>query len=145
MANILLVDDTPDFCITLSGVLTDAGHTVQTAASEGEALTAISKANFDFALIDVRLHDGGEEDESGITLTWALRALRPDLRVILLTRYIRSKQMMQALQFYGVMDFIDKNNPDYATLALKTLGDANQPQSAHWHETTHLSLSLIHI
>ena len=52
MCRILVVDNTPDFRATLSGLLTDAGHTVRSAANEGEALTAFTQETFDFALID---------------------------------------------------------------------------------------------
>lgn len=108
MSKVLVVDNSPDFQKTLSGLLTDAGHSVWSVASEGEAMTAITREPFDFALIDVRLHEEGEDDESGFSLAMAVRALDPQVRIILLTRYVRAKQVVRAIQYHGIVDFIDK-------------------------------------
>ena len=110
MYRILIVDDESDFRRTLSGTLTDQGHFVYLAANEAEALASIARSSFDFALVDVRLHGGAEEDESGLSLAIALRALKPEIRVILLTRYVRSKQIVRAMRYYGVLDFVDKTH-----------------------------------
>ncbi len=113
MYKILVVDNTPDFLRTLSGLLTDAGHTVHPAASDGEAWTAVEQDSFDFAFIDVRLHEEGEDDESGLSLAMAFRALMPQMHVILLTRYVRAKQVLRAVRYYGVDHFIDKADNDW--------------------------------
>lgn len=145
MYNILVVDDEPDFRNTLSGLLTDAGYTVRSAANEGEALAAVTQEPFDFALIDVRLHGGGEEDESGLSLAMAFRTLEPQVRIILLTQYVRAKQMVRAIRYHGVVDFIEKT-PDVGEQVLKTIAEASEepkksrPERAD--ETTQLSLFL---
>ncbi|MCD6326582.1 CHAT domain-containing protein, partial [bacterium] len=143
---ILVVDDTPDFLKTLSGLLTDAGHTVRSAANEAQALAAVTQEQFDFALIDVRLHDGGEEDESGLSLAMAFRGLNPQIRVILLTRFVRTKQIVRAIRYHGVVDFIEKT-PDVGKKILETIAEVRQ-EEAEWSrfektsDATRLSLSL---
>ena len=86
MYRILIVEDRPDFRRTLSGMLTDQGHVVCCAANEAEALASIAQGSFDFVLVDVRLHGEAEDDESGLSLAVALRALKPEILVILLAR-----------------------------------------------------------
>ena len=108
MCKILVVDDTPDFRETLRGTLSDEGYTVRVAANEGEALHAVSQESFDFALIDLRLHGDGEYDESGLSLAMAFHTLKPQVRIIMLTRYVRTRQIMRAIRHLGVVDFIEK-------------------------------------
>ena len=124
MYRILIVEDRPDFRRTLSGILTDKGHVVCCAANEAEALASIAQGSFDFALVDVRLHGEAEDDESGLSLAVALRALKPEILVILLTRYIRSNQIVRAVRYYGVLDFIDKMSPDWDEQITKAITDA---------------------
>ena len=148
MCKILVVDNTPDFRSTLSGLLTDAGHTVHPAANEGEALTAVIQEPFDFALIDVRLHEEGEDDDSGLSLAMALRALNPQICVILLTRYVRTRQIVRAIRYLGVVDFIEKTQ-DVGEQVLKTIAAAREahkevkrPKFEKTSDATQLSLSL---
>ena len=145
MSNILVVDDDPDFRNALSGVLTDAKHDVFLVVNEGEALQAVTRESFDFALIDVRLHAGGEEDESGLSLAIALGVLNPQLRIILLTHYVRTRQVVRAIRYLGVVDFIEKS-PDMSAQVLKTIQEATEesqkPRFKKMDELTRLSLFL---
>jgi len=144
MCRILVVDNIPDFRTTLSGLLTDAGHTVRSAANEGEALTAVMQEPFDFALIDVRLHEEGEADESGLSLAMALRTLKPQVRIIMLTRYVRTRQIVRAVRYLGVVDFIDKT-PDVGEQVLKAIAAAckevERPKFERAGDATQLALS----
>lgn len=142
---ILVIDDEPDVRNTLRGLLSDVGHIVQSAANETQAWAAITRESFDFALIDVRLHGDDEEDESGLSLAMALRILNPQIRVILLTRYIRTWQIVRAVRYYGVVDFIEKT-PDMGKHILNTIEEAQrqvkQPKFEKTSDTTQLYLSL---
>ena len=145
MCKILVVDDTPDFRDTLSGLLVEEGHTVRTAANEGEAMVAVTQEPFDFALIDVRLHGDDEEDESGLSLAMAFRALNPQIRVILLTRFVRTRQIVRAIRYHGVVNFIEKTQ-DVDEQVLKTIAEAQEEAKLSGFEktgdATRLSLSL---
>jgi CheY-like chemotaxis protein len=150
MYKVLVVDDTPDFRHALNGVLSDEGHVVREAANEGEALDAVLQESFDFACIDVRLHGEVEDDESGLSLVMAFRALDPRIRVILLTRYVRAKQIVRAIRYLGVVDFVDKNTQDWDERLLNVLTEAEEKKKAPKQmsmktmgDTTKLSLSLV--
>lgn len=117
---ILVVDDMPDYRATIGRILSVAGYTPHLAANEGEALKAIDEDRFDFAIIDVRLHDGGEEDESGLALAMAFRLRAPGMNMILLTKYVRTWQIVRAVRDYGVIDFVEKT-PDIGDHILRAL------------------------
>jgi|YNPNPStandDraft_1061719.scaffolds.fasta_scaffold11615_2 ActR/RegA family two-component response regulator len=147
MYKILVVDDNADVRNTLRGFLADAGHSVYVAGNEGEAFIALTKEQFDFAIIDVRLHGEDEEDESGLVLAAALRKVRPDLQVILLTRYVRTKQIVHAIGRIGVIDFIDRTTQDWCNQILAALDEASQkacqPRFGAKTSTNRLSISLV--
>ncbi len=152
MYKILVVDDEPDFRDTLRGRLSDEGHTVRVASNEGQALDAVIQEPFDFALIDVRLHEGGEEDESGSSLAMAFRALDPKVHVILLTRYVRAKQIVRAIRYLGVEQFVEKT-PDVVKQVLEIIAETRdrpgicdeprEPQLKNFGDESRLSLSLV--
>jgi len=146
MYKILVVDNNPDVRNTLGGSLTDAGYVVRLAANEGEALTAVIQEPFDFALVDVRLHEEGEEDESGLSLAMAIRFLKPGVRVILFTRYVRARQIVRAIRYLGVIDFIDKNTQDWCEHVLTTIAEAGKeverPRFESKADVSRLTLSL---
>lgn len=145
MARILVVDDQDDFRKTMSGLLTDAGHTVLVAANEGEAIALVAQEPLDFALIDVRLHGGEEEDESGLSLAMALRVLKPETRVVLLTRFVRTRQVVRAIRYLGVADFIEKTQ-DVGEQVLKAISRAEKEGKRSGldklGDSTQLSISL---
>ena len=146
MCRILIVDDNAEFCSTLAGRLSDEGYTVQSAANEGQALAAVTQEPFDFALIDVRLHGDDDEDESGLSLAMAFRALKPQVRVIMLARYARTRQIVRAIRYHGVVDFIEKTS-DVDQKVLETIAKARQeetkPRFEKTGDATRLSLLLL--
>ncbi|MBN1873937.1 MAG: CHAT domain-containing protein [Anaerolineae bacterium] len=145
MSKILIVDDQPDVRDTLSGLLEDEGYTVCTASNEGEALGYVTQESFDFALIDVRLHGEAEDDESGLSLAMAFRLLNPQIRVIMLTQYVKTAQIVRAIRYQGVVDFIEKT-PDVGQQILTTIREASKESQSLCFQAsgdrTHLSLLL---
>jgi len=145
MSKLLIVDDQSDVRNTLAGLLRDEGHTVYAASNEGEALGFVTQESLDFALIDVRLHGGDEDDESGISLAMAFRRLAPQVRVVMLTQYVKTEQIVRTIRYHGVVDFIEKT-PDVGDQILKTIAEASkEPQSLHFQpspDQTSLSLLL---
>jgi hypothetical protein len=100
---------------------------------------------FDFALIDVRLHNGDEEDNSGISLALAINKLKPQIRLILFTGYVTTKQIVRAIRYQGVISFIEKT-PNMDQEILETL-EEERKKGKHQRleqtgETPRLSLSL---
>lgn len=144
MCKILVVDDTKDVRDTLNGVLTDANYKVRLAENEGEAIAAVIEESFDFAVIDIRLHGDDESDESGLSLALSITTLNPRIRVIMLSRYVRTAQIVRAVRYYGIIDFIEKNE-DFDQKILKVIqteiGKATTERLIQPVDTTQLSLS----
>lgn len=55
MANILVVDDDPDFVEVTRLILRSAGHTVESASSGKKALSAIKRSAPDLVVLDVMM------------------------------------------------------------------------------------------
>ena len=146
MYKILVVDDSLDFRNTLCGSLSDAGHIVRSAANEGDALAAVVREPFDFVLTDVRLHEAGEEDESGLSLAMAFRLLNPQARIVILSSYNKPKSTLRTLRYLGVVDFVEKTQ-DVGKKVLETIAEARKEEAKRSRfektgDTTRLSLSL---
>jgi phosphoserine phosphatase RsbU/P len=76
---ILVVDDDPGMRRVLERILAPA-YPVESVAGASEALARLKEAEFDLALVDVRLKDG-----DGYSLCQTIRARRPQTDVILIT------------------------------------------------------------
>ena len=123
MPSVLIVDDEPEVRNTLKWAVSKAGYQVETAADQTEAFDKFIRQSFDFALIDVRLFGGGEEDNSGIVLAVAMQKFNPATGIILLTKYVRTDQIVRAVRYHGILDFVEKT-PDIDTHVITILKKA---------------------
>jgi ActR/RegA family two-component response regulator len=129
MTKVLLVDDMDDSIKTISGVLTDRGFVVESAYNEFDANKLFLVAQngddpFDFVVIDVRLHGGEAEDESGLNLAGLLRLLNEQVHIILYTGgRVKSQQIVHAIRYTGAIDFIEESE-DKAFEILKSIQKA---------------------
>jgi ActR/RegA family two-component response regulator len=130
MCKVLVVDDQEDVRKTLRGVLQDAGYSVEVASNPTDALELFFHSIFDFAIIDIRLFGGGEDDNSGITLAMTFNHLRSKMGIILLTKYVRTRQIVRAIRYHGILDFIEKT-PDFDTQIIGALKDAREDIKKH--------------
>jgi CheY-like chemotaxis protein len=106
---ILVVDNKHDWQNKLESLLHDGGYEVEIAADEGQAMARVAQSQFDVALVDVRLHREDASDESGLSLAMTIRELDPSVKVILLTAFVPgTKQVVKAMQYRGVTNFIEK-------------------------------------
>ena len=80
LPRILLVDDDPNILDTAKDILEDANYVVETAATSASAVDCLQKEPFHLMLVDFNLPDG-----SGVALAVQAQALRPGIRVILMT------------------------------------------------------------
>lgn len=80
---LLVVEDEPLMASLLSQVLTASGFDVETAGDVLEARAAIRNFDPDGVLLDISLGDG----PSGLDLAHVLHAQRPDIAIIVLTKY----------------------------------------------------------
>ncbi len=114
MATILIVDDEPVILDVLRRFLEADGRTLVLAGSAREAIArAEEPGELDVALVDKNLGDG-----SGLDVARALRRLKPDVEVILVTGYASLDSAIQAMQI-GAFDYVTKPISDYEALNLK--------------------------
>jgi CheY-like chemotaxis protein len=97
-SRILLVDDLPDVCTTLSGFLRDYGYHVRPALSRAEALRLVETEPFDVAILDVRLDESDDENQDGLLLMHEIGTRHPAMAIIILTGYATVRMVQEALQ-----------------------------------------------
>ena len=81
---------------------TSEGYTARPVGSAREALEAIQQAEFDIALLDIKM-----PGMDGMELQARLREADPDLTVIIMTGYASVETAVQALK-HGAYDYITK-------------------------------------
>ncbi len=113
MSHVLVVDDETVILTVLSKFLRTPSRQITVATTAEEALTFARAVPFDVALVDKNLGPS-----SGLELIKALRAIQPDLEVILMTGYASLESAIDALQL-GVFDYLRKPFEDPAALSLK--------------------------
>jgi CheY-like chemotaxis protein len=91
-ASILVVDDDEDTCSNLSDILTDLGYRVGVAHDGLAALEHARRHPYNFALLDLRM-----PGMDGIEVCRALRGLRAETVVVVVTAYVDREGRQQAL------------------------------------------------
>jgi DNA-binding NarL/FixJ family response regulator len=109
MTRVLIVDDKPAFRRQLRQLLTRAGLTVVGEAGDiPEAETLVQALQPDLAVVDVIL-----PDVNGLEGTPRLKALAPNLRVILISAHRDRAELFQAAaEEAGAEAFISKDDLD---------------------------------
>ncbi len=121
MAKILLVDDDTTFCLMLKTWLAKRGFQVDESFSCREALTKTKGTKYDVVLTDLRL-----PDEDGMYLLKSIKAVTPEVQVILMTGYADIHTAVQAMKL-GAFDYVAK--PVIPDELLKKIQDALESQS----------------
>jgi len=98
----LIIDDEVEFSQTLAERLTMRGLKVDTAISGTEALEKARKTTFDVVILDLVM-----PGMDGIETLKRLRAIKPDLQVILLTGHGTIEKSVESLKL-GALDFLEK-------------------------------------
>jgi CheY-like chemotaxis protein len=80
MANILLVEDSPEVSMTVREILDSAGHQVTHAANGNEALTQLKAGRFDLVVSDIWM-----PEMDGIALLKALRSSGNAIPVVVIS------------------------------------------------------------
>ncbi|MGD8310596.1 MAG: ActR/PrrA/RegA family redox response regulator transcription factor [Chromatiales bacterium] len=110
--SLLIVDDDEPFRRRLVRAMESRGFTVTSAGSLAEAREAASTPP-QYAVLDLRLDDG-----NGLELVQPLRALRPDIRIVMLTSYGNIATAVSAVK-QGAVDYLAKPaDPDVIEAAL---------------------------
>jgi len=99
---ILIVDDEPIVRESIGDWLKDAGYQVVTAASGEEALELVEQQDFGVMVVDIRL-----PGKTGISVLKEVKALKPEIKSIVITAYSTADLAAEAAKL-GAVDFLIK-------------------------------------
>ncbi len=99
---ILIVDDHPPICKSLSKVLIRAGYKAQVANNGFEAMEAISREQFSVVITDMDM-----PRMDGLEVLQRTKAIVPDTAVVIITGYATVDSAVKAMK-YGAHDYIAK-------------------------------------
>ena len=103
-ADVLVVDDEADIRELVSGILTDEGYAVRTAADSEQALLAIRARKPTLVVLDIWMQGGGMD---GLELLDLVKALDADLPVIMISGHGNIETAVSAIK-RGAYEFLEK-------------------------------------
>lgn len=114
---ILVVDDEPQIREMLSMYFSSHGYEAASAGDSKETLRAVEKQKVDVVVLDI-----GLAEEDGLKLLEQLKALHPELRVIMLTGMGFVEDLLQEAQQKGADGYVSKVLPlDELLLAIQRI------------------------
>lgn len=99
---ILLIEDECEMARLIASLVSHAGFVIDKVASLGDALASLRVTAYDLLLLDRRLPDG-----DGISALSAARALRPGIRIIIITALDGLTEKISGLEA-GADDYLTK-------------------------------------
>jgi two-component system response regulator RegA len=99
---LLIIDDDPTFARVLARALSSRGFEVITAGNADEARALARRHHPRYCVLDLKLGD-----ENGLRLIPELKALVPEIRVLLLTGYASIATAVEAIK-RGAHDYLSK-------------------------------------
>ena len=101
-ARILAVDDEEIILSSFRKILVLAGYSIDTVEYGQEALGLIQKNDYDFVFTDLKM-----PEMDGVEVTKAVKHLRPDIDVIVITGYATIETAVETMKF-GALDYVQK-------------------------------------
>jgi CheY-like chemotaxis protein/glycine cleavage system H lipoate-binding protein len=101
-ARILAVDDEAIVLDSFRKILVIAGYSIDTVETGKEALGLVRKNDYDFVFTDFKM-----PEMNGVEVTKAVKHLRPDIDVVLITGYASIESAVETMK-YGAMDYVEK-------------------------------------
>jgi len=101
-ARILAVDDEEIILSSFRKILVLAGYSIDTVEHGSEVLGLIRKRDYDFIFTDLKM-----PGMDGVELTKAVKHLRPDIDVIVITGFASIETAVETVKF-GAMDYVEK-------------------------------------
>jgi DNA-binding NtrC family response regulator len=99
---LILIDDEVGFTTVMAKRLSRRGLDVTSAFSGSEAIQAMRKAEFDVAVLDLKM-----EDMDGIEVLKIFKKMDPDMPVIMLTGHGSEKSAGEGIE-HGAYDYLFK-------------------------------------
>ena len=101
-AKILAVDDEPVILDSFRKILVLDGYSVDTVESGKEAISLLKDHHYDFVFTDLKM-----PEMDGVEVTKAVKNIRPDIDVIIITGYATVETAVETMK-YGAMDYVQK-------------------------------------
>ena len=101
-ARILAVDDEPVILDSFRKILVLAGYSVDTVESGQEALSLVRNNDYDFVFTDLKM-----PGMDGLDVTKAVKHLRPDVDVAIITGYGTIETAVSGMK-HGAADYVEK-------------------------------------
>jgi CheY-like chemotaxis protein/glycine cleavage system H lipoate-binding protein len=101
-ARILAVDDESIVLDSFRKILVVAGYSVDTVLTGPEALALVRKNPYDFVFTDFKM-----PDMDGVEVTKAVKHLRPDVDVVMITGYASIESAVETMK-HGAMEYVQK-------------------------------------
>ncbi len=101
-ARILAVDDEKPILDSFRKMLVLEGYSIDTVEKGSEALGLIHKYDYDFVFTDLKM-----PEMDGVEVTKAVKHLRPDIDVVVITGYASIETAVETVKF-GAMDYVEK-------------------------------------
>ena len=101
-ARILAVDDEDIVLESFRKILVLDGFSIDTVEKGREALGLIQKNDYDFVFVDLKM-----PEMDGVEVTKAVKHLRPDVDVIVITGYASVESAVETMK-HGAMDYVQK-------------------------------------
>ena len=101
-AKILCVDDEEIILDSFRKILVLDGYSVDTVETGKEALGLIQRHHYDFVFTDLKM-----PEMNGIEVTRAVREMRPDMDVVIITGYATVESAVECMK-HGAMDYVQK-------------------------------------
>lgn len=101
-AKILCVDDEPVILDSFRKILVLDGYSIDTVESGKEALGLVQTRSYDFVYTDLKM-----PEMDGVEVTKAVKHLRPDIDVIIITGFATVETAVECMKF-GAMDYVQK-------------------------------------
>jgi CheY-like chemotaxis protein/glycine cleavage system H lipoate-binding protein len=111
VAKILCVDDEDIILDSFRKILVLDGYSVDTVTKGQEALKLIQSHHYDFLFTDLKM-----PEMDGVEVTKAVKHLRPDIDVVIITGYASVETAVETMK-YGAMDYVQKPFTDDELLA----------------------------
>lgn len=130
MQNVLIIDDNPDIAKALS-VLLDL-HDIQAeyAATPGEGLKLLKQHGYDLLIQDMNFTRDTTSGQEGVELFHQVRAVDPDLPVILLTAWTDLETAIDLVKA-GAADYVGKPWDDHKLItSIKNLLELRELQAS---------------
>jgi CheY-like chemotaxis protein len=101
-AKILCVDDEPVILDSFRKILVLEGYYVDTVEKGSEALHLVRTNHYDFVFTDLKM-----PEMDGVEVTKAVKHIRPDIDVIIITGFASVDTAVETMKF-GAMDYVEK-------------------------------------